>query len=73
MSHSQSPLDRRVTLITPILVAALSNRWCVCQKVLQVWEKGRSLHTSGVGDAESTLFTRPRGSAQVVDMVKQPR
>ena len=65
-------MAQRVTLITPIPVAALSNRWCVCQRVLQVWEKGRSLHTSGVGGVESILFTRPRVSARVADTVKQP-
>jgi len=65
-------LPWRVTLITPIPVAALSNRWCVCQRVLQVWEKGRSLHTSGVEGVGGILSTRPSLSARVVDMVKPP-
>ena len=63
-------MAQRVTLITPIPVAALSNRWCVCQRVLQVWEKGRSLHTSGVEGAGSILSTRPREYARAVDTVK---
>jgi len=72
VSQSQLLLARRVTLITPIPVAALSNRWFVCQRVLQVWEKDRSLRISGVGGAEGIPFTRPRASARVADMVKLP-
>ena len=70
MSSSRLLSPWRVTLITPIPVAALSNRWCVCQRVLQVWEKGRSLHTSGVEGAGSILSTRPREYARAVDTVK---
>ncbi len=60
----------RVTLITPIPVAALSNRWFVCQRVLQVWEKGRSPHTSGAEGVGGILSTRPRESARVAVTVK---
>ena len=49
-----------------------SNRWFVCPRVLQVWEKDRSPHTSGAEDVGDTLFTRQSLFALVVDTVRPP-